>query len=75
METRTNLKQARHSAANLNMASGRLGDAAQYFEQGALARSVAANDPYDLTLTDFEADILQRPELLLFRAAVRPWAK
>ena len=35
------------------------------FSKRAFARSVAANDPYDLTLTDFEADILQRPELFL----------
>ena len=31
METRTNLKQASHSAADLNTASGRLGDATEYF--------------------------------------------
>src|SRR5262245_66486899 len=58
METRTNFKQAGHSTADLNTAFRRLGDAAQYFEQRAFARSVAANDPADLTFTDIEANIL-----------------
>src|SRR5262249_10118033 len=54
VETGTDFKETCHSAADLDTSRGRLRYAAQYFQQGALARSIAANETYDLAFADFK---------------------
>src|SRR5688572_20748016 len=58
VETCANLEERTNSSVNLRAALGRLGDAAQYFQQRALTRAIAADDPDNFTAFDFERDVL-----------------
>ena len=70
MEAGAHFQQAGHAAAQFDPAFGRLGDAAQDFEQRGFARAVAANDAHDLALFDFKGNIFERPKFLVGRLAI-----
>src|SRR5262249_50246661 len=73
MKSRPNLKQACDAPPQQNLSLGRLRDAAQDLEKRTLSGAIAANDANNLTLFDFEAHILERPELL-YRVALNDLA-
>ena len=62
MKAGADLKQAGNPPPDFDPASGGLGDAAEYFQQGALAGAVAADNAEDFPLLDLEAYVLERPE-------------
>src|SRR5437867_1917583 len=64
MKAGAHLQEARDPTAQRHATLGRLGDAAQDFEQRALAGAVATDDADDFALLHLEAYILERPELL-----------
>ena len=64
MKAGADLEQACDTSPELHPPPGRLGDAAEDFEERALAGAVAADDAQYLPALDLEADILQGPELL-----------
>ena len=51
------------------MTFGGFGNARKYFQQRALARAVAADDPDDLAAFDFERDVFERPDRFRFLIA------
>ena len=64
MKAGADFEQAGHAPVDAHPACGRFGDAAEDFEQRALAGAVAADDADDFAAFDFEGNILERPELL-----------
>jgi len=50
-------------STGLGPAAGRLGDAREDFEQGALARAVAADHADDLAALHLKGDVLEGPEV------------
>jgi hypothetical protein len=64
MESRPDLEQRGHPAAQDGATLGRLGDARKNLEQGTLARAVAADDADDLSNLHVERDSAQGPEAL-----------
>ena len=64
MKARADFEQAAHAAVDIDLRRGRLGDAAEHFEQRAFAGAVAADDADDFAFCDLEVHIAQRPESL-----------
>src|SRR5712671_1258249 len=64
MESGADLQEARNPPAQPNPPRGRLRDAADDLEQGALAGAVLADDADHLSALDLEAHVLEGPELL-----------
>src|SRR5262245_7561208 len=52
------------AACHEQISGGRLVDAGDHFEEGALARAVAADEAYGLAVVHLERNRAQRPELL-----------
>ena len=69
MEAGAHLKERADAAVNVRSADGGLRDPREQFEERALARPVAANDPDDLSVPDLERRVLERPELARWRSA------
>src|SRR5690349_1880740 len=67
MEAGAHFEQAGDPTFDRDASRRRLGDAAEKFEQGGLARAVAPDDADRLALFDLETDVLERPELLALR--------
>ena len=61
-------QQAGHASSQTHPALARFGDAAQDFQQGALARAVAPDNPHHFALLDFEGNISERPKIFHARA-------
>src|SRR6516165_616480 len=64
MKSRPDFEQACDASSNQNAPISRLGDAAEDFEERALAGSVATNDANDFARFDLEAYVFEGPELL-----------
>ena len=64
MEAGAHLQQAGDAARAVHAAAGRLGDAREDLEQGALPRAVAADDADHLAALHLEGDVLERPEVV-----------
>ena len=62
MKAGADLQQAAHPAADHCPAMRRLGDAAEDFQQRALAGAVATDDADDFSLGDLERNVSQRPK-------------
>ena len=71
METGADFQQRADAAVEIDLAGGGFGDAAEDFEQRALARAVAADDADDVALSDVEGHVAQRPERFLRGAPER----
>ena len=65
LEAGPELQQCGQAAPHHDLALGGLEDPRHALEQGRLARAVAAQDPDGLALGDLEADVPQRPEVLV----------
>src|SRR6185437_2134326 len=61
LEVGTGFKQASDATIQIDFAVGWLCDSAEDFQQRALARAVAADDPDHLALLDVKRNILKRP--------------
>src|SRR5262245_4580078 len=66
MKSGTDLEETTHSSAQPDLSTRRFGDATEDLEQGARTRAISPNDADHLALLDFEADVLERPDLLNF---------
>src|SRR6185312_8025728 len=76
MESGANLEQAAQSPAKSNAALSGIGDLGNNFQQSTLACAIAAKNPDNIALSNFEADIIERPEfsrwLRSFRKCLSP---
>jgi hypothetical protein len=61
VETRAELDQGDHLAADQDAPAGRPGDLGQQLEDGRLAGPVGADDPEAAALLQLEGDVLERP--------------
>jgi hypothetical protein len=64
-----NFEEATNASMNLRPSSGRLCDAREDFQEGSLAGAIATNEAEDFAFADFEGDVFQGPESLIFGAA------
>ena len=55
-------EQAADASVNFGVAFGGASDAGEDFQQRAFARAVAPDEADDFALTDFEIDVLERPD-------------
>src|SRR5262245_30872058 len=62
MKTCSDLEQTSDSAADSGEARGRLCNARENSQQGALARPVVSNQAHRLTVLDFERNVFQCPD-------------
>src|SRR5438445_8032152 len=62
MKAGTDFEETCHSAADMNPASSRLGNAANDFQEGRLAGTIASDDTDHFTGANPEVNVLQGPE-------------
>src|SRR5439155_6233198 len=65
VEPGSDLEQAAHAAADDRATRSRSRDACEHFQQRRLARAVASDDAKHLAFGNGEADVAERPDLLL----------
>ena len=68
IEAGAQFEQRRNAPVHGHLAAGGLQNSGHELQQRALARSVFADDAEGLALLDLEADVLQRPEVLVMIA-------
>src|SRR4051812_42802667 len=59
----SDFQQTRHARAHHNLSFSRISDSRNYFQQSALACSVAANNSNDVTFIHIKRNVFQRPEV------------
>src|SRR5439155_18464283 len=63
VKSSANLEQAAQASAKRDAAFGRIGNLGNNFQQGTLAGAIAAENPDNVALRNFEANIVESPEL------------
>src|SRR3954453_7160810 len=66
MESGSDLEQAAQAPAKRNAAFGGIGDLGNNFQQGTLASAIAPKDADNVSLRNFETDVIQSPEFPRF---------
>ena len=70
VEARAQLEQRRNAPVHGDVSRGGMHDAGHHLQQGALARSVFADNTESFTALDVEIDIAQRPKIAVAIEAI-----